>query len=253
MLLALIISAHYTNLLQSIVIVPGSQVAGLSLDEMTHQNFTFVAFSAWLLMLKKDSQEQELRSWSNIETNKNWEFLRKEKLIGDRVQRWCSHEDRFAFCLKEISRDTKKVLIADQDSRLIFEKITLELGRNVIVGEERFFDYPYFWTFQAEKSHMLIESMDRIKSTGLMYHFLARSVEKALDLWVQHLLEPLRANEDDDEVGTSSGLSDSINMEAMTLFYYCVACCVIAFIMELSLSRVKGFLRKRSRSVGSAN
>ena len=251
MIIVSILSTCYTNMLQSIVIVPGTQVVGLSLDEMVYQNFTFLAFSAWLLMLKEYTQKEELTSSSNRKGEK-WDFLRKEKIIGERVQRWRYQEDRFALYLTEINQDTKRVLIADQDSRLIFERITLELGRNVILGEERFFENPYLWTFYAEKSHMLLESMERMKSTGLVHHFLVRSIDKIVDILVQFITSPLRTNEDN-EVATTSGLSDSINMEALTLFHYGVVCSVVAFIIEMSLSGVKAYVTEGLCSACSAN
>ena len=58
-----------------------------------------------------------------------------------------------------------------QDTVLL-EKVVKHVGRNAVVGKERFSPTPFFWMIQCEKGDSLMETLELLKAFGLVYVFL---------------------------------------------------------------------------------
>ena len=61
---------------------------------------------------------------------------------------------------------------ADADA---LEKVIKNIGRNAVVGKERFVWFPIFWKVQCEKANTLTETLELIRAFGFVYHFLDES------------------------------------------------------------------------------
>ena len=249
LLLCTLISIIYSNLLQSALIVPITQPRKSSFDEMVHQNFSFsstmdVAVRGLAGLINGQFYPV---ARNGTELARAAEIIEKERILGGQVQ-WAEFSEisqNMGQQLLGISESQKMALVEESRLRNKYASLMKILGFNVIIGEERFFNLPYFWDFQVEKSHLLLSSLERLKSAGIedylmgqdhsMSDKLSRDIIMGENMWSKE-----KAGEDSGSVG----LNDSIVLEAFVLLGYSVTICVVSLQLELFLTlAVKATLR----------
>ena len=207
---------------------------------MVSQNFSFWSLNADELREKAGRDVNRFHNLSTIGMAK-WDFYRKEQMLVDKIQQLDALESdqQLLLLLLGVNRETKKVLVVDDDKKPFLESVLLSVDQNVLLGKERLFQVPRFWTFRAEKTHMLLESLERMKASGLVYYFLRLStihemLVRALTQSVQSLRREVgTAGDIEGEASVAAGLSDSIIMEGILLLCYGFACSALGFTLEL--------------------
>ena len=56
-----------------------------------------------------------------------------------------------------------------------YTRIVKSMGRDAIVGKDRFFEMTFYWVFICEKSDTLIASLESMKAAELVYPFLNKA------------------------------------------------------------------------------
>lgn len=115
---ATLVATIYANVLQSIIVAPEKSLVDLSVKEMVHDNFTFMAFDAKALKEKQyfnDFMGSISLPEGGREIRKTWEFMRLEEILSDRVEQstftatipdLCNH-------LPLINQNARRVLIVN--------------------------------------------------------------------------------------------------------------------------------------------
>ena len=102
------------------------------------------------------------------------EFLRREVVSGEKAEQTVfeSSNDDVGLHPLEWNPNNRQAFVGLNMNMDVYAKVIKSLGRDAIVGKERFFEMPYYWTFVCEKPDVLIESLESMKAAGLVYAFL---------------------------------------------------------------------------------
>ena len=157
------------------------------------------------------------------------DFLRNEIKLGEAVE----DMRKMGSTLLESNQNTRKVILTETSHLQIFKKHIKALGRNVIVGKDRFFTAAGYWRLYLEKQWLLLETLERMKAAGLIYFFLNElnkvTEKRNGDKLVDDISSKVSPNEDDNRVGFSD---DSVSAEAFPLLIYCMSACAVFGLMN---------------------
>ena len=243
------ISMTYTNVLQSIVVVPAIRYNGLTFEEMIDRNFAFHSVDLQFITdLAHDPDTFTLEG-------KQGSVLFKEKLLRDRlvgeggqnnitvsnnVYSWREFMEQYS----EASRVTR---VVDEDQVAEYHIISEEFGFDVIVGKDKFFNLPLLWSFEfVERGSLLIASFKRVQQTGSVSYFLHLSDSKRWqnvraglqedlqeDLFMSCKSSKAKCNaKGGDSENAAVTLHDSLVTESFTLLLYGQTAAVLVFVFE---------------------
>ena len=198
----------------------------LSFNDMLEQNYTFFSSASDVLAVvgSDEYQDQELvhiPPKAGPLNQKAVVITRQEQLLGSRVrptpfQDWS--EDLGQHLLLHVGEEQKTVLVDDSVTRNRCASIMKKLGHNNVVGQERFFHLPFFWAFEVEKSQLLLDMLEHLKSGGIAQYFMRQhdSMEIREDLREirQELIQTTGTTAESDE---GVGLADNVISEGFML------------------------------------
>ena len=246
LLLISFISTDYTNILQSIVVVPKLHHSDRTFEQMLQENFTFEAIeSRWIRLY---SSEMGCTFSGEAETKRKCSLLEREVQLASRVT---DFEAPIAMTLtwyiSRFSEGHKKVCVV---RKLLLERlrgVPTIIGLDAVVGKERFFNAPCWWDFRgAERGSYLAQSVEILKQFGLISYFVDLYESKfQKELTSEVYMEMTAADEafgphqaSDSDV--SVPLMDSLVSESFALFLYGVFISVVGFVCEMITSHFKG-------------
>ena len=169
LLLVGFIAVRYTNILQSIVVAPSAHYNDLNIRDMLENNFTIMTSPGMLHLIKHKSnwQQDSFNDGTKADKLKLREIekelaLRMKALRGGALTSWLA-------VIQHFSEAQKKVLVLDN---LMIERlkwIPREVGRDLLVGKERFFSSPLLWLFgDVERGLLLAQSVVLFNQVGFI-------------------------------------------------------------------------------------
>ena len=216
-------SMGYTNVLQSIVVVPRIQHSALTFEEMLHQNFTFGAFDLSYL--------QSLRG-----------HLTKEEtdLLERAVQYNMPDQFSWGHFIEHFAEGRRSALVTNSHNLKHFEFIPATFAVDLLVGKERFFNFFHGWGFaDVERASLLADSVENFREVGFLSYFpwLHSSIRTKMQTKMakKELLEGVGSRDDHETLdGRSSvSLKDGLVSESFVLFLYGISFAVVGFMSEI--------------------
>ena len=245
------ISMTYTNVLQSVVVVPGFRYNGLTFEEMLQRNYTFES-GDWSYMKGVVHLAPNISTKSR-DNSTGISVMEKEKILSRIVL--ARGDDG------PISWNELVLMYSEANKRAAVEYSTLEnrykmageaFGWDVVAGQERFFNVPTWWSAEyVERASLLINSIDRLKEFGFVPYFLQLCEERFYAALRSSLHEVCAQPEGSgcvmDETGTPVPVNDPLITECLLLLLYGMSAAIGTFIAEttmlLFVKTVRGGLR----------
>ena len=163
------ISMTYTNILQSIVVVPGVRNDGTTFEELIARNFTFLSEEVrWIREFTKHHDIVDDTDRRSLTYKSTTSILEQEKTLA----RLLSHISlgNFTWSLLEEKNACAMLLRDDAVSKLVL--VGNLVGWDVVAGQEQFFNIPDWWDFDGVESGMLLaKSVDKLKQFGVFSYF----------------------------------------------------------------------------------
>ena len=221
----------YTTVLQSAIVVPQLHYSELSLEDVMHQNFTFLSTVSEHVKQGGELENKQNFLGERICPGQDAACLHKETLLGRKVEPVVLDLEvgSTAFVLSQLSLKNRRVLVEENLNRRIHASIIRALGRNAVERREKFLANAFHWMFRVEKSWMLQQTLERMHAFGFVRHFRQKfETQYSVDLAEAAKLEALSKDiiATDDGIGIPVGFSDSIVAEAFLLLLYSGAICV---------------------------
>ena len=225
LLLVGFISWGYTNVLQSIIVVPRIHHIQHTIDDMLRENLTFKTVNYAFAFIKSRTRlitEGEKRLVERIVEVKDFQ-----------------HPSTVPMFVKHFSEGERNVLVIlnlEQNMKWLPSLLKLDL----IVGTERFFNYPYWWDVtNVERGSLLAESVEFFMEVGLHSYFLklfdSFSWNDIPKHWEHYFFA---TNDSSDCQETTDGcskvtLKDSLVNDSFVLWLCGMSFAVIGFVWEM--------------------
>ena len=242
------ISITYTNVLQSIRVVPALRYNGLTFEEMIHRNFSFDSAN-----LKSPTDTAHDLGVSSLD-QKPGSILFKEKLLkdhlvgkGDRVRNYVHSWLTF---IERYSEATRLTLLVGENWVREYQIISGVFGCDLIVGKDQFFKEPNWWSLKlVERGSLLLASLQRLQQMGFVSYFLQLSdsnrwkdVQAGLEddlLMSCDSSDAIQCKHNTAKRGGSEDAAvtfhDSLITECFTLVLYGQTAAVLVFVFEAFL------------------
>ena len=249
----------YTNVLQSILIVPTMQHSGRTFDEMIEQNYTFATADFKFfqtLSIPMSTQYGSIRGGGN----KRFKMLERQEQLLDRiVQRNPKRIPDFYALVEEYSEGQNKVFMLDKKGLPSFGLLLPPKGRwQMVVGTDEFLSIPIWWRFgNVERGSLLAESLERFKQAGFLSYFL-RLHDSKLFAWGGAYVRRQQITLAD-AVPTNSQepfgpewrvtLMDGVTSEAFVIFLYGMIAAKVGFGSEMAIKASKRKLVDSLRTI----
>ena len=230
LLLTRVLSATYTNILQSYVVVPQVRYNDLSFEQMTKKNYSFES-TLWLWMKILTSTAFECRGTREEMLSERVSKIGKSLGIGTNLDEFVHY----------YSGSTKRVLVEHGSDTKVYKLISKVTGWDLTVGKERFFNVPLWWNFvRVERASLLASSVELLKEAGLLQYFLRLSDLKFREAVIAagRDKEFTTANVSTSMIhrteaeGSSASLNDGLVRECFVLFMYGILTAVAIFLAE---------------------
>ena len=225
LLLTGFISMTYTNILQSTVVVPRIHQNGLTFEEMAEKNFSFWTPSGSSLT---SAPNRHL----DFSDKHQMTILYKEKLIIERLDGKNIHDSYNSF-MQYLSESNRVAALLNRQVREPTLLAAALLGFDAVVGQEKFFNFPSWWSFrQVERASLLAKTLKQSQSFGLVTYFEKLYSSQVL-VWYMGT-----AKKETSEQGNSDGsiptvtIKDSLTQESLVLLLYGISLAAVVFFGE---------------------
>ena len=246
------ISIGYTNVLQSIFIVPTTQHSDRSFDEMIKQNYTFATNEYRFIRARSIIMSSQYLSGSG--GGKKFKMLEMQNQLAERIiERKINSTSLSAYysLVEEFREGQKKSFILQRKSLETFELcLPLTDGWQMVVGAEEFFNAPTWWHFgYVERGSLLAESLERFKQAGMISYFLqlydykARSWNAAFARSQQNTSDGPVALNEPFGLEWRVPVGDALTSEAFVIFLYGMAVAVGEFASEIAIKVSMGLFK----------
>ena len=246
------VAMTYTNILQSIVVVPGFRSNGLTFQEMLASNFTFKSNGSKWMRSAADRLNATRRNVGQM--NKTTSILDQEKTLAKLVMNLDWSRFSSLMTLVESSAEaSKSAVLVGSETENEYEKMGRILGLDAIIGQERFFSFLYWWSFgEVERGSLLAKSVELLKQFGFVTYFLQLSQYKAEEQVQARAQEDFIESKrmcgmpenDVSSVEFSLPLSDSLITESFLLLLYGISIATVACMGEMFTRILVNFLRR---------
>ena len=246
--LAGFISIMYTNILQSVVVVPGIRFNRLTFEEMVHRKYTFESLAV-----------EPLKSYAKrlaIESPKSTRMsvIEAEMLLAELVEERCEYFDsNWIKIIQRYNEASKRAVIGSIILKKKFEVAAKTFGWDVVVGQERFFNAPSWWYFQnMERGSLLANSIEKLKQLGFVTYFRRLWLEKMDEAFDTSLRRDCIDSTDKREIcrmdsaGSSVPLRDPLVSEPLLLLLYGMYFATAAFMGEIVAKLLKNTPKRDS-------
>ena len=149
-----------------------------------------------------------------------------------------------ALSLLELNRKNRKAYVGNISLVSMFEAILKAIGRNAIVGKERFSWAPNYWVIDCAKAGTLAHTLEKMKSAGLVYSFLTESYAVHVKYVTAKAKKAFAS-----AVGMEKQAGDSLCSESFYLFGYGITLSVIAAALEPVMAACTQQVKRRDAAV----
>ena len=234
------ILTSYLNILQSIVVVPSVRLNDRTFEEMLREDFAFETFYSsikWMQIYSPALAGAGV-STGNGGRGRRPKILETEKQL---VQRISEYKQKVPFSwhthILTFSEGQRKVFVLDNLELEYQKSIPAESGWSLMIGNERFFNAPRWWSFShVERGSLLAQSVESMKAVGLMPYFLRLFDSKVRQYYAAEAHRDFVAAGEFDELlehKSEVSLDDGLVSESFVLFLYGISIAVAAFACEV--------------------
>ena len=177
-----------------------------------------------------------MSSCDHVEKN----ILCKEKQLVERLIPFNNVTSTWKEYVEDHSKDTRLAVVVSKVFDKNYKQTAGLFGWDAILGEEVFFNFPFWWAFdEIERGSLLSHSVERLKQNGLINHFDGLyAVQYRKGMEAEALSEMARY---ETEESSNNGISqvtvdDAVLLESFCLFLYCVPVAVLSFVVEMLVS-----------------
>ena len=217
------VSMGYTNVLESILVVPSVQRSGRTFEDMLQANFSF-----------------ETTHFSYIKSQKIQITKEEKHLVKLVVESQQPYPFSWRNFIERFGEGKGNVLVADSNNVKNLGWIPTVLKVDLVVGKERFFNFPSWWGLSyVERASLIAESIEISKEVGILSYFLQLHESKRSELNAQSArMEFLAAREsveyhDMSDEWSKLTLKDGLVSESFVLFLYGISLASVAFVIEI--------------------
>ena len=237
------LSMAYTNILQSILVVPGTLRSGLTFEQMVRVNFTFE--TPHLRRIQSSVAPALPAGGQNQMNRKILSALEKERILAGLA----TNDSEFkmmelkgtmthTWFVQTYSDATKRSLVVLGDHERYYKDVGRTLGWDVVAGQEEFFKLPTWWNFElVERGTLLANSIEMLKQSGFLNFFVQLADSKTNALRAAALQEDFHKSKmtwKKPKHESSAPLGDdAFIIESFLLFFY-GACAAVLLRSELS-------------------
>ena len=95
--------------------------------------------------------------------------LRQELILLEKAKEapFRDSDPNLGFYLLELNQKNRKAFVGENPVTDMYTNIIRSIGKDAIVGRERFFPQPNYWHFDCEKPIVLIRSLEFMKAAGI--------------------------------------------------------------------------------------
>ena len=176
LLLTIFATISYTNVLQSIVVVPGIYQSHLTFSDMIRLNYTFRTYNTeWLRVINSITKKY-------IESNdggRNRTALKSKRLM----ENWIVEHGEY-FQIIPMSTEAAEYLTQNKQALLYGTNVLHYVqgymkgtGLQFYEGSEEIFDIPLWWSFDSlYAANFVAETLERVKNAGF-YSYLTHTAD----------------------------------------------------------------------------
>ena len=144
--------------------------------------------------------------------------------------------------LLDLNAKNRMAFVGDNHLLAVYEHVLKAIGRNAIVGNERFFWSPYFWEFHCEKAAILAKTLEVMKAGGMIYNYMAKAESMDFTIVSTHAKKNMVSEGTEKLV---DDLFDNLCPEAFCLFLYGMTLSVTGAALEYVVVTVTRKLEER--------
>ena len=237
------ILTSYTNILQSLITVPGIHKSHRSFEEMLQENFTFESpHFGW----------PEFREYSEPPTRfpngaadsrgrRAHEVQMRKRLVERLVQYKQDPVLSFHAVMKTFSEGKERVLVLTRNEVARFKSIPVKTGWDVVHGNEQLFSVPFWWDFTyVERGSLLTRSLERIKESGIYSYSMELYNTKTENFVSANARRgfvaagEIQARQYSAHDGLKVTLESGIVSESLLLFVYGIVTAIAGFLVEIA-------------------
>ena len=240
--LTVFITISYTNVLQSIVVVPGVYQSYLTFSDMVRLNYTFRTYDTeWLRAINSVTKEYI----ENNENGRSKTALQSKHLM----EKWIvEHGEDFQIlpmspeAAEYFTRD-KQALLYGLDVLSWLRGYMKATGLQFYEGTEQIFDIPLYWSFgDLYAANFVAETLERVKNAGF-YSYLTHSADSEFASYIEKMVRTgaqgivcgrsaACVGLDNDHVTSRVPLTDSLMQEAFVLLLYGISFAILVITAE---------------------
>ena len=241
LLLTTLLSIIHTNMLQSRIVVPEMRIEELPIEELVRENFTIFSHHVPFLhrvdaILKRQLSQLDADS---VFYRKVKESSHKISLIAKNAQQVSAVSFPFLF---QMNPKERKVFFEIMSTIQLYSKMCQAVHRNAGTGKERFLDLPTFYYFRAQKSFLLVRSLELLKATGLVGYLEKQKMETIDNIGMKYAYLYAKQNgSDGGRAGFNfnrhrAGFSYSIIRESFVLLAYGLGSSLVLIVVEIFIA-----------------
>ena len=144
------ISIGCTNILQSIVVAPSVHDNSLNIRDMLRDNFTFMTdldLLEWI-RYRNDLRQSSFDESESRKAEKTKMIEIEAELVFRMQENQTTGKKTCPIIIQDFSEGQKKMWLQDDSGIEVLQRIPEEVGRDLLVGKERLFSYPFWWSFE---------------------------------------------------------------------------------------------------------
>lgn len=251
LLLATFISTNYTNILQSLVVVPELHYDDLSFDDMINQSYTFFSVDSQSL---KQTTTDILELGVCNGTQKCAKIIQKEMVLVKHLQFFDEFTAGGGYTSLFSRRGKRVLLLVDAEARN-YQRVAKNMNKQMMVGKEDFYNLPRWWSLlNVEKGGLLLETVERLREGGISDYFLNLFdvlAMKGLEANIQRAFSLRKQNAREDGLRQSESeripVRDGLLAESFVLVLYGSLMALVAFAGEVCVNCSRPYLGRLFR------
>ena len=228
------ISISYTNVLQSIAIVPAVHYSERTFEAMLRENYTFESYNYnWM---KRGGREIVDNFRLCCTGDRKSEFIEMHKQLVEHVIEMKKAPTWHAL-VEKFSDGQREALIVINTELESFKWIPAKTGLDLVVGSEQFFPLPIWWIFvNIERGSLLAKTLEQVKQVGFFNYFFELQWTNVNEIISAAAGTEFQATErllGQRYEASRLSIADSLVSESLVLFLYGISIAVMGFVGEI--------------------
>ena len=159
-------------------------------------------------------------------------ILYKEKLLLERLDRKNYYNGWNSF-LQYFSESNRRAVLWRQTAGKPVRDIAVMLGFDAVVGQEKLFNFPSWWSFrQVERAALLARTLQQSRSVGLITNFDELYSSQVRVFYVATAKEEISEQGNLDGGVATVTIKDSLTQESLVLLLYGILLATVVFLAE---------------------